>query len=197
MFKAVIFDLNGVILTEAEYFTQRLEKKYDISNKVFFKIFDEVIHIARQPGCQDFFALWQPKLEELGLAVTREEFFDLWFSGENLVVEFLDYIKDLRKAGIKVFILSNNFKERTNYYREHYPEIFDSVDGSYFSWETGFVKPDEAAYKNILAVNQLDAKDTIYFDDVGENIESAEKVGIQSYKFKDLAETKKVIASLK
>ena len=88
MFEAVIFDLNGVILAEEEYFTQRLEKKYNISNEVFYKIFNEVIHIGRKPGCEDFFALWELKLKELGLSVSKEEFFDLWFLPEKLVTEF-------------------------------------------------------------------------------------------------------------
>ena len=116
MVKAVILDLNGVILSEGEYFTKRLENKYNIPSEKFYKIFDEVMHIGRKPNCQDFFKLWEPKLVELGIKVSREEFFDLWFSGENLVTEFLDYIQELREQGVNVFILSNNFKERTDKY---------------------------------------------------------------------------------
>ncbi|MBT4849282.1 HAD-IA family hydrolase [Candidatus Parcubacteria bacterium] len=197
MVKAVILDLNGVILSEGEYFTKRLENKYNIPSEKFYKIFDEVMHIGRKPNCQDFFKLWEPKLVELGIKVSREEFFDLWFSGENLVTEFLDYIQELREQGVNVFILSNNFKERTEFYRANYPQIFDSVDGAYFSCETGFVKPDVQAYQKLLEQQNLEARDVLYFDDVEENVAAAGSTGIVSYIYKNLEETKKVVDSLK
>ncbi|MBT6691674.1 HAD-IA family hydrolase [Candidatus Parcubacteria bacterium] len=196
MIKAIAFDLNGVIITESGYFTHRLEQKYNIPNEDFFNIFSKVIKVARQPGCEDFFKLWQQGLKDLGLSISKEDFFDLWFSGESLVPAFLEYIKTLRKSGLKIFILSNNFKERTTYYRQNFTEIFDSVDQAYFSWETGFVKPDPQAYQNILTKNNLQGNELVYFDDVEENINSASNLGIVARKFEDLDKTKQTIEAL-
>ena len=196
MLKAVAFDLNGVVITESDYFTNRLAKKYGLPSGVFYNIFKEVIRIARQPGCDDFFKLWQPGLKALGLLIPKEEFFDLWFSNEKLVPVFLEYFKDLRARGTKIFILSNNFKERTSYYRQNFPEIFEAVDQVYFSWETGFVKPDPQAYQNILTTNDLSADELVYFDNDDANIQAAKSLDIKAFKYQSLENTKQVISNL-
>jgi len=95
---------------------------------------------------------------------------------------------------MKIFILSNNFKERTTYYREHFSQIFKAVDKAYFSWENGLVKPDERAFMNILQENKLPAPQVVYFDDSEKNIAVAKKIGIQAYKYENLTETKRIVA---
>ncbi len=191
-FRAVIFDLNGIFL-QAKYFSERMEEKYGISGDEFYSVLKEVMEIARKPGVDDSFELWQPHLQKLGLSLSKEEFFNFWFSGERLVPEVLEYVKELRKQGIKVFILSNNFKERTEYYRKKYPEIFKNVDRAYFSWETGFVKPNPQAYQNILRENGLEPENCLYFDDSSKNIEIARGLGIDSQEYQGLEEVKKHI----
>ncbi len=192
MIKAIIFDLNGVFL-QAEYLTKRVEKKYGIPGEKLLPILKEVMAIARKPGIEDSFALWRPKLKKIGFNIDREEFFNFWFSGEKLVPKLIDYTKKLKERGLKVFILSNNFKERTKYYRKNFPEIFSSVDKVYFSWETGFVKPDPKAYLNILREQRLRPEECLYFDDSEENIKSAQKLGIRAIKYISFLETKKII----
>jgi len=151
------------------------------------------MEIARKPGLEDSFKFWQPHLKRLGLSLSKEEFFNFWFSGERLVPEVLKYVKELRKKGIKVFILSNNFKERTEYYRKNFPEIFENIDGAYFSWETGFVKPDPQAYQNILRQNGLKPEDCLYFDDSSKNIEVARGLGIDAQEYQGLDKIKEEI----
>jgi len=192
MIKAIIFDLNGIFL-KAEYLTTRIEKKYGIPAKRLLPILKEVMTIARKPGIKDSFALWKPKLEKIGFNIDKEEFFHFWFSGEKLIPELIEYAKKLRERGLKAFILSNNFKERTEYYRKNFPEIFSSVDKVYFSWETGFVKPDPRAYLNILREHGLRPEECLYFDDSEENIKSAQKLGIKAIKYTNFLETKKII----
>lgn len=194
--KAVVFDLNGVVITESDYFTNRLAKKYNKPSEDFYKIFKEVIGITRRPDCQDSFKLWEPGLKALGLDISKEDFFDLWFSDEKVIPEFLEYFKDLRGRGIKVFVLSNNFHERTDYYRKNFPEIFEVVDQVYFSWETGFVKPDIQAYQKVLDEYNLKPDELIYFDDVEDNINSALSLGIKAYRYENLEKTKQIIDSL-
>lgn len=188
-FKAVILDLNGIFL-QSDYLSKRMEERYGISGEEFYSALKEVMEEARKPGVEDSFKLWRPHLEKLGLPLSKEEFFHFWFSGEKLVPEVLEYTKELRKKGIKVFILSNNFKERTEYYRKNFPEIFENVDGAYFSWETGLVKPDPQAYQNILRQNGLKPEDCLYFDDSSKNIEVARGLGIDAHEYQDLDKVK-------
>ncbi|OGY67859.1 MAG: hypothetical protein A3I24_02055 [Candidatus Harrisonbacteria bacterium RIFCSPLOWO2_02_FULL_41_13b] len=64
-------------------------------------------------------------------------------------------------------------------------EIADKV---YYSWQTGFVKPDKDAYLKVLTDNNLKPGECIYFDDSGENIGVASELGIKSYIFKNVTE---------
>jgi len=108
----------------------------------------------------------------------------------------LDYAKELRKQEIMVFLLSNNFKERTEYYRKHFPQIFSNVTYAYFSWETGFVKPDQKAYQKVLQDNDLSAEDCVYFDDSEKNVNIARALGIHAFQYKGLSEMKETVDKL-
>lgn len=186
MTKAVIFDLNGVFL-QSEFLSDRWHRQYpQVSADEFVGALKEVLAIARQPGVSSAFKLWEPHLKKWQIEISENDFWHFWFSGEHLVPELLDYAKKLRQKGVKVFILSNNFRERTGYYRENFPEIFSAVDNAYFSWETGFVKPDPSAFLNVLEKNNLRPEEAIFFDDQDKNLSSASALGINAVKFQNL-----------
>ncbi len=193
MTKAIIFDLNGVFL-QSDLLSERMEKKFGVKAGDFVSVLKKVMEVARKPNAPDSYDLWKPYFENWGLDLGKQEFFDFWFSGEALVPELVDYVDELKGKGYKVFILSNNFRERTEYYRQHFPDLFEKFDGTYFSWETGFVKPQNEAYLNILKVNNLEPTECIYFDDSERNVEVAQMLGIvKSEVYVDLETTKHAI----
>ncbi len=193
MTKAIIFDLNGVFL-QSNLLSERMENKFGIKADDFVSALKQVMEIARKPNAPDSYELWKPYFKDWELNLGKDEFFDFWFSGETLVAELVDYVDELKEKEYKVFILSNNFRERTEYYRTHYPDLFKKFDGTYFSWETGFVKPQIEAFENILTQNNLKPDECIYFDDSEKNIEVArDRVGLRSEIYKDLETTKRVI----
>lgn len=192
MIKAIIFDLNGVFI-QSEPLSKRAAEKFGVSEDEFWEVLKAGLKVARQPGADNAFSLWQPGLKKLGMNISEEEFYKLWLSGESVVSEFIEYAKELRKKGIRVFMLSNNFRERTEYYRKNFSEIFENTDKAYFSWETGLVKPAPEAYENIFKEHDLVAAEVIYFDDSEENIRVAGGLGIDAQKFADLDKTKEYI----
>lgn len=195
MIKAIIFDLNGVFL-ESPPLSERFQEKFGVPTDKFLPVLKDVMDKVRRPDAPPAFSLWKPHLDSWGLDLSEDEFFDFWFSGEHLVPALLDYAKRLRESGLRVFVLSNNFRERTSYYRQNLSEIFKDLDGEYFSWETGYVKPDLEAYKNILDKNSLKPEECIYFDDSDKNIEVARSLGIHAEKYEGLKATKRAIEAL-
>ncbi len=196
MTKAVIFDLNGVFL-QSEFLSDRFHRQYpNVSTEEFLVALKEVMAVVRCPGIVSAFKLWEPHLQKWGILMSENDFWTFWFSGEHLVPELLNYVHKLRQKGTKVFILSNNFRERTEYYRRNFPEIFTSIDSAYFSWETGFVKPDPKALLNVLEKNNLKPEETIFFDDQDKNIEAASALGIEAVKFQTLSQLEEDIKSL-
>ncbi|MEK7154770.1 MAG: HAD-IA family hydrolase [Patescibacteria group bacterium] len=195
MHKAVIFDLNGVFL-QSEPLSSRFEKKFAVTKNLFLPALKEIMAVVRKPNAPAAFSLWKPYLDKWGVVLTGQEFFNFWFSGEHLVPELVEYAQQLRDRGAKVFILSNNFKERTEFYRKNFPLIFQSVDKAYFSWETGFVKPSIESLQLVLTENHLKPEDCIYFDDSDDNIDVAQSLGIHAEKWASLELAKAMVLKL-
>lgn len=191
MLKAAIFDLNGIFL-QSPKMSDRFEKDFNIPTSVFLPKLFEIMEATRKPNAGPAFAYWKPALDEWKVNLSESEFWDYWFKTEIQSEQMIKFSKSLRAKGIKVFILSNNFKERAEYYG-HYPWIHEAVDKVYFSWQTGFVKPDKRAWELVLSENNLRPEDCIYFDDQQVNLDVSESLGIKSYMFTNEAELEKVV----
>lgn len=191
MIKAVILDLNGIFL-QSEKLSDRFEKDFNISNSVFLPKLKEIMGEVRKPNASPAFFYWQPAFKEWGINLNEDEFWKYWFEEEKQSNRVIEYAKSLRQKGIKVFVLSNNFKERATFYG-HYSWMHDAVDKAYFSWQTGFVKPDVKAWELVLRENDLKSEECIYFDDLEKNVESAKILDIKSFLFTNEEELEKII----
>lgn len=198
MLKAVIFDLNGLFVKSEEYLSTRLERDFNIKRETFIPILEQVLGKARESNMEDSWHLWEPELKKQNLKFTKDEFWDYWFKHEQEDPEMLKLARELIDKGIKIFILSNNFRERAKYYKEHFSfaHLNDIADKIYFSFETGFIKPDPRAYQNVLNENNLKPDECIYFDNSQKNVAAAKKLGIKSYLFENPTQTKQIIIQI-
>ena len=191
--KAIIFDMNGVFIKDQGPLSKRIEKDFKVSAEEIYPLIKTALKQVREPGA-DSRPSWQPVLNRLN--ISYDDFFKYWFGGESLNEELLQYAKELRQQGIKVIILSNNFPERTNNYRQIYPELFNEVDEQYFSWETGNIKPNPEAYTQIIEKHDFSPGEYLYFDDSEENLASASKLGINVHLYQNLEDAKNYISTL-
>lgn len=153
MIKAVIFDLNGIFLRSPKL-SNRFEKDFNIPTEVFLSELSKIMEEVRKQNAQPAFSYWKPVFEKWNISLTEKEFWDYWFKAEITSDKMVSFSESLRKKGIKVFVLSNNFKERAEYHGR-YPWIHNAIDKVYFSWQTGFIKPDIKAWQFILTENNL------------------------------------------
>ncbi|MCX6721712.1 MAG: HAD-IA family hydrolase [Candidatus Staskawiczbacteria bacterium] len=190
MIKAVIFDLNGLFI-QSPNLSDRFKEKFGVPTERFLPILKQIMAKVRLPGAEDTFDYWKPYLDKWGIVLNKKDFFDFWFNAEKENSELVRLAKQAKEKGIKLFILSNNFAERANYYKVKFLflNIFDKV---YYSWQTGFVKPNPEAFRNLLAENNLKPEECAYFDNSKENIEVAKNLGISSFLF----ETNKKLESI-
>ena len=93
----------------------------------------------------------------------------------------------IKKQRAKVFILSN-------LYEDDYAFLDGITDGRYFAGQTGFVKPDERAYRLILDENDIKPEECLYFDDSDGNVEVASGLGIHAFKFEGAEKLKEILA---
>lgn len=193
MLKAVIFDLNGVFILSPKL-SDRFEKDFGVPTSEFLPVLARVMDLVRRPNAGKAFLHWEPELRKWGVQMSEDEFWNYWFKGEKPSSEMISLAKEIKERGIKVITLSNNFKERADYY-SHYPWMDLAVDKSYFSWQTGFVKPDIEAWKRVLVDFNLKPEEVIYFDDQEKNLVSAESLGIKSILFSSPEATRVAIES--
>ena len=192
MIQAVFFDLNGVLIT-SEFLSNRFEETYGVSKEKFIQALKAIMTVVRKPDAPPMYSLWIEYFEEWGLTLSESDFLQFWFSGESINNDALEYAKQLKEKGVKVLVVSNNFRERTQYYRSHFPELFENIDAAYFSWETGFVKPSIEAISHALNEHHLNPSEVVYFDDSNENIEAAKSLGVDGQLWVDLETAKEYI----
>jgi HAD superfamily hydrolase (TIGR01509 family) len=191
MIKAVIFDLNGVFMLSPKL-SDRFESDFKVSKEIFLPALAEIMDKVRKPNAGPAFNYWKPCIEEWAINFDEKQFWDYWFNAETESPEMIALAKELKQKGIKVIILSNNFKERSSFYQQ-YPSLKEAADKFYYSWQTGFIKPDPGAWQNVLEDNNLKPKECIYFDDQDKNLKAAESLGIKAHMFVDAITTKEIL----
>lgn len=192
MIKAIIFDLNGVFI-QSPKLSDRFYDKFGVQPEIFMPALKVIMDAVRQPKAKNAFSYWKPYLEKWNVNLSEEEFFNFWFSAEKENLEMIELAKKLKEEGIKIFVLSNNFIERANYYKDNFLFLKEVINKVYYSWQTGFIKPDIRAYQNILNENNLAPRDCVYFDDKEENINIAESLGIKRFIFKNAEDTNNIV----
>ncbi len=105
--------------------------------------------------------------------------------------QVINHILELKNKGHRVICVSNVIQE--------YYEIIKNAKGYgcfdelYFSFELGCSKPNVSFIKKVLSKENLLVEDAIFIDDNIENINSVEKLGVNSILFTDFEKMKKII----
>jgi HAD superfamily hydrolase (TIGR01509 family) len=189
--KAIIFDLNGIFI-KSPLLSERIENDFKVSKEEFVSSLSKVMNVARSPNAPSTYDLFKPDFDLWNIKMSETQFLSYWFSAECEDKNMINYAKYLKREGWKIFILSNNFKERVDYYSTNF-EFLNDFDKVYYSCQTGFVKPDKQCFIQILNEYNLNPHNCYYFDDSDKNVSSAKEIGINAHKFENLEETKNIL----
>lgn len=106
---------------------------------------------------------------------------------QNMVSEY-DYAEqwllDFKKAGYRLYILSNYGKTTFAYAKEHF-KFLKHVDGMVISSDVHYVKPEPEIYKILLDKYQIIPEESVFMDDRADNVETAASFGIHAIVFKN------------
>ena len=122
---------------------------------------------------QDFHARVKQKLEA---RIDYDTFFSIYNDVFYLNPPVLQIMKRLKK-NYRLVVLSNTDTMRFGFIKKKFPEIL-IFDEYVLSFEVGFMKPHPQIYKEALKKAGFPAKECVFIDDREENIEAAEKLGI-------------------
>ena len=129
-----------------------------------------------------------------GTDVTNE---DIIAAANKMLVEIPDEKKErllqLKKAGYRLFLLSNTIDIHWDYcvellfpYQNHGVE--DYFEQCFLSQRMHLAKPNARIYEEVIRQANIHPDETLFIDDLKENCEAAEKLGIhtfQNVKFDD------------
>jgi len=104
-------------------------------------------------------------------------------------------MEDVKKAGYVLGILSNMPHDFLVWARENIP-VFSLPQVNLFSCEVNLIKPEEAIYRKLLSMLNMESAEVVFFDDKPENIEGAKAMGIQALLWENPENARRALTSL-
>ncbi len=90
-----------------------------------------------------------------------------------------DFIKELKKKGYKVYLLSNYGGTNYNYARENF-KFIPYADGGVISYEIKRIKPEPEIYQKLIDKYDFNPKEAVFLDDCLPNLEGAKTFGFHT-----------------
>ena len=195
----IIFDLGNVILDIDYQSTIKAFEKIGIENASILyskssqtKIFDQLE--TGKITKEDFIL----EIRKIIPKASKSEIINAW----NAIIKDLpnsriDILKNL-KDKFSIFLLSNTNSIHIDYIvrkigRGKYDEFYDLFDKVYYSHEVKLRKPDPNIFKLVINENNLKIKNTLFIDDSIQHIDSAKKLGLQTYHLNNSMESLETI----
>jgi epoxide hydrolase-like predicted phosphatase len=94
----------------------------------------------------------------------------------------LELIKKIKEKGHKLFVLSNMHHKSMDYLLGAH-DFFELFDGKVASCRVGMIKPEPEIYEYLLKEYSLVPSETVFIDDLKENVEAASRLGIHPIHF--------------
>jgi epoxide hydrolase-like predicted phosphatase len=183
--RAVYFDLGGVIVrTEYQAPRQRLAEEFGMDYEDIDKLVFGTPSAARASvGEITEEEHWRNVMKILKRPVTEYERIRAeFFAGDVIDHTILNFLRSI-KPKYKVGLISNAWSGLRSYIvREKFDNVFHHMT---ISAEVGVTKPEARIYQFALEQLQVKAKEAVFVDDVQENIEACEKLGMKGIHFKD------------
>ena len=184
MYKALLFDIDGVLLIHKQLFIDEISKTLNDEAYTILHMFnDEEINIKCDKGECDPLVEIKPYLQKAGWKQGVEEYLEKEYSFEERGIDYslLSMIAEINNRKMKCFIGSNQ-----NYHRKAFliekMRLNEIVEESYFSCDLGSAKPETAYWENAFSrmkekISSLMPQEVLFFDDKRENVDSASKYG--------------------
>ncbi|ORO85633.1 HAD family phosphatase [Streptococcus oralis] len=124
-----------------------------------------------------------------------EEVIWSWPSYIDIYTEVFPVLSELKKKGHRIFVLSNTSKVFYDLLKEQLSPLKELLDGFVLSCDIKAIKPDLTMFKDILDKYQLDPTHCVFLDDIEDNTNAAEKLGIKAYQVKKRSDVVDILKS--
>jgi HAD superfamily hydrolase (TIGR01509 family) len=186
MLKNIIFDIGNVLISFKPI--DFLSNKFDdevVRQALYNTIFKSKEWLMLDRGtlteeeATSIFCMRQPHLQRQIRYVMEN-----WHEMHIPMNESVELLKHLKNRGYHIYLLSNYHRKAFRIISEKFDFIRDA-DGKIISSEVKLLKPEDLIYKTLLSAYSLIPEECLFLDDSLENIEAANKLGINGVFFKD------------
>jgi putative hydrolase of the HAD superfamily len=187
-----VFDLGGVLISyePKKYVEKLLDNDTEMIYRLIFES-PEWIELDRGTISEDrAIEIWckrKPEYSEYIRLVMKN-----WIEMLVPVDENVLFLKFLKKKGHRLYVLSNFHKKAFEILYEKY-DFFSLFDGLVISYREKTVKPEEKIYRILLERFGLIPSETVFIDDSPKNIEAAQKIGLNTFLYRNHLELKKFL----
>jgi putative hydrolase of the HAD superfamily len=191
MINTIFFDIGGVLLNiYPEKTIKQLSDFTKLSEEEIIATFPEEAHHQYERGeisDLDFFKAVKHSLP-ISNNLTEKQFWEAW---SLLVGEETEVVKIMNNLTIKypVWLLSNT--NPFHILEEERFKLFDKITGGIYSFEVGSRKPEEDIFIKALEIAGTTANETLFIDDLIENVEMARSLSMKSIHFKTIGDFNK------
>ena len=144
MTKAVLFDIDGVLIHYDSYFPATLpEAKYIDTVGIINEYYSSKENEDCDRGKLNIEKEIEPYLQRIGIQLSGKEYLSLQYEFEMKMISYdlLNLIKEIRNENRKVCIASNQSKDRKKVLKEKMGLDY-KFDYQFFSCDLGYIKTD-------------------------------------------------------
>ena len=192
--KTIVYDYGGVISKKQnKELINKMCKILNIPAQQFFsfytkerKDYDSALIDAKTYWAKTI-KLMDGKIELKDMDKLIEFDMKSWLDINKETIEYIQFIKDKIKLALLSNITFEVLEEIKNLYWIHY------FDTKIFSCEEKVSKPDDKIYNICLKKVKVEPQHILFIDDSKENLDAAQKMGINILKFTDCENMKNII----
>lgn len=188
MIKSAIFDLGGVYFTYGiKIVAKKIGDKYNLKPEIVEQLLEPDFKPSAlyRKGKITGDEFWDKVKDTLKIKAENKKLAEMWINSYTPIEGTINIIKQLKKKGIKLYFLSDNFKERAEYLQRRYNFLKNFTDGI-FSYKVHMIKQDGTKIFE-LALEKTGEKpeNIVYIDDKEKYVETAKKIGMNAICFKN------------
>jgi putative hydrolase of the HAD superfamily len=196
---AVILDYGEVLChrpSDEEFY--RLAKVFSVEKNSFRALWEKT-RGAFDRGDITAEAYWTGLAKDAGSGIEGEQLeqiykwdIEMW---ANVNAQMVNWLWQLRQAGIKTGLLSNMHPAMISHMRDNF-DWLDLFDFMTFSAEVRLIKPDAAIYQHTLRGLGAKAEETLFVDDREINVKGARDLGIHAVQFKSVEQLRTDLSAM-
>lgn len=119
-----------------------------------------------------------------------------WPAYIDIYTEVFPLLARLKKNGHRIFVLSNTSPVFYELLKDKLSPLNGILDGFVLSCDIKTIKPDRKMFEEILRKYELNPSNCIFLDDVKDNTNMAESLGIKAYQVKQRSDVVDILKKI-